>query len=182
MWRGLLLHTYVLAILLSPASSSAVLQNSSSFVLVPSNEATSNTTSVVNLPRPEVPFEWLIPNSDTKLLVLYYHRVMQAENIYTNIIEALYDLYLTAVYDHGDLPVRADKYQYQSRGVFIEVSRYADPGTPELHYSTVARTLLGIEQMFHAYSRMCGLSMIVFERGQRMARASLKPLGTPNDA
>ncbi len=88
MWRDLLLHTYVLAILLSPASSSAVLQNSSSFVLVPSNEATSNTTSVVNLPRPEVPFEWLIPNSDTKLLVLYYHRVMQAENVYTNIIEA----------------------------------------------------------------------------------------------
>jgi hypothetical protein len=81
-----------------------------------------------------------------------------------------------------DLPVRADKYQYQSRGVFIEVSRYADPGTPELHYSTVARTLLGIEQMFHAYSRMCGLSMIVFEHGQKVARASLKPLSTPNDA
>lgn len=103
-------------------------------------------------------------------------------NVYENVIDALYDLYLTAIYDHGDLPVRADKYLHQSRGLSIEISRYAEPGTPELYYSTVVRTLWGIQQIFQVYSRMCGISMIVFEHGQKVARASLKPIGNPYDA
>jgi len=179
---GLLLHSYVLAFFLSLASSSIILQNSSSLLPPPSDEATSNTTSVVNLSRSQVPFEWPISNSDTKLLVLYYYRNMQANNIYSSIIEAFYELYQAAIYDHDDLPVQAGNYQYQSHGVFIDISRYADPGTPKLYYSTVARTLLGIERMFHTYTHMCGLSMIVFERGKKVARASLKPLGTSDDA
>lgn len=181
-WPCLLWHTYVLAIFWSLASSSAVLQNLSSSLLVPSKEATSNSTSILDPSRPGVPFEWPISNSGTKLIVLYYYRLVQIKNVYAIVIEALYDLYLTAIYDHGDLPVRADKYQHQSRGLSLEISRYAEPGTPELYYSTVVRVLWGIQQLFQVYSRMCGISMIVFEHGQKVARAFLKPLGTMNDA
>lgn len=181
-WRGQLFHAYALAICLSLSSSSAVLQNSASSLLVPSSEVKSNITSILNPARPEVPFEWPISNSDIKLLVVYYYRVVPIKNVYTNVIEALYDLYQTAIYDHGDLPVRAGKYQHQSRDLLIEVSQYEEPGTPELYYSTVVRTLWGIQQIFQAYTRMHGMSMVVFEHGQKVARASLKPIGNPYDA
>ena len=96
-------------------------------------------------------------------------------NVQTLLLEAFYELYQTAIYDHGDRLVRADKYEHQTRDLSIEISRYAEPDTPELYYSTVVRTLWGISQMFQVYSRMCGSSMIVFEQGQKVARATLKP-------
>ena len=173
-----LLRFYVIATMLCLVSSSIIFRNSS--LLLPTAPLTTSTSTSLDvyLPRPTVPFEWRVPNSDTMLLVVWYYRNMLAKTLYSCMIEALCELYQTAIYDHDDLPVRADRYQQQKFGVVIDIKRYTNPETPTLYYSTAVKTLLGIEQIYHTYSTTCGLSMIVHEQGRRVARAVIKPVGS----
>lgn len=136
---------------------------------------TNSTSQSVSHVLPDVPYEWPVPDSDVTLVIIYYYRRMAPDNVFSCIIEALGELHGTAIFDHGDSPVRGDSYQQQKYDVSIDVTRRTESDTPILHYSTVAKALLGIEQIYHMYHATYGLSAIVYDRGHRVARAALKP-------
>ena len=140
------LFLQLLAILATIGLASLVIVSYNKLLLVPLQLVRIYTNSLLDtlLSRSKLPIEWLVPNLETILLILRLDRNMRAKNVYSCIIEALAKLYQTAVYDYADVPVRADGYEQQKYGVFIEVSRYTKPESPILYYSTVVRTLQGL--------------------------------------
>ena len=176
------LKLLVVAILL-PLTSSSVISRNASFPLSLTPIVSTGNVSMNHLPsRPSVPFDWQVPNSETKLIVVRYYSNMLSKIVYSCLVEALSELYVTALYDHDDMPVRADSYQQRHNGVSLDVTRYQTPETPILYYSTVMRTLLGISQIYQLFERLCGLQLIVYEQGQKVAYATLKPEGPPSAA
>ena len=176
------LKLLVVAILLRLTSSNVISRNASFPLSLTPIVSTGNVFMNHPLSRPSVPFEWQVPNSETKLIVVWYYRNMLSQIVYSSLIEALSELYVTALYDYGDMPVRADSYQQQRYGVSLDVTRYQTPETPILYYSTVMRTFLGVSQIYQLFERPCGLSLIVYEQGQKVAHASLTPEGSPSAA
>ena len=172
----------VIASLLQLTSSNVIFRNAS-FPLPSTPIVSTGNVSMNDLQsRPSVPFEWQVPDSETKLIVVWYYRNMLSKNVYPCLVEALSELYVIALYDHDDMPVRADSYQQQCYGVSFDLARYQTPETPVLYYSTVMRTLLGISQIYQFFEKPCGLSLRVYEDGQNVAHAILKQEGSPSAA
>lgn len=178
----LLLQLSITTYLLGLTASSVIARNASSLLLSPQIKTASDNSLNDFHARPKVPFEWRVPHSETRLLVVWYYQKMESRGVYSCIIESLAELYATAVYDHDDMPVRANSYAQNRYGVLLDVTRYNTPETPILYYSLVVRTLLGISQLFNSYHQMWGLSLHVYEREQKVAHATLKPARDPSVA
>ncbi|KAL8823455.1 MAG: hypothetical protein Q9191_005840 [Dirinaria sp. TL-2023a] len=178
---SLLLQVCFMIFLLKQASCNLPVHNIS-LLLSPAPPLPNSSTASLNIlrARPPVPFVWPIPNTDTELIVVWYYRNMVARNVFACIVESLAELYATALYDHGDGPVRADTYGQEQHGVSLDVTRYGASGTPPLYYSTVVRTFLGMAQILRTLDQVCGISLQVYERGLEVAHATLKPANTPS--
>ena len=102
-----------------------------------------------------------------------YYQMIFHDNYYPCIIQALVALYETAIYDHGNAPLRTETYKLTEYGITIDFWENLSAPRGTLQYATCVRTLQAVQLFAHTFG-ISGLSMDIFEFGELVGHAIIR--------
>ena len=121
-----------------------------------------NSSGLNMRPRPILPYHVQITGSQTSVQFTQYFALAEANTFYPCIIQALVEMYDTAIYDRGNRPLRGDIFVLRRYGIILDIKKYPRAPRFSLKYATVVRMLQALELFAHDYGTW-GLWLIIFE-------------------
>ena len=121
-----------------------------------------NSTGLNMKPRPILPYHVQITQSQTSVQFTQYFALTEADKFYPCIIQALVEMYDTAIYDRGNRPLRGDIFILRQYDIIIDIKKYPQAPRFSLKYATVVRMLQAVELFAHDYGTW-GLWLTIFE-------------------
>lgn len=152
----------------SATSSPADISHNRSLIV----PASGNATNLNIYPRPILPYHVQIGESDISVQFMQYYGLLNSNNIYPCIIQALVEMYEAAIYDSGNAPLRGDSYTSRVYDVLIDVQRLPR-SRPRLKYAAVVRMLQAVELFMHDYGTY-GLALVIYDNGSQVGHAVVR--------